>query len=326
VKRSLLNFAVIWACFLAYESALCQKLVPENEVPFSKLSQDQFEKTVLQFEDSISSLAQWLEKSKLQDENTKAQIISLEGRIAALRKDDQNTTNVFSGIRLKNLLNELKENLEKKADFLHQRDEKQAEFEQKALSLTALYNDRIEMELGSVSAEMQPSDLQSKFNRIAQLIQKRDRVESTLARYKKKTNETKSYPVLSFDSLKIDDRESLQLTLGLIQDRKKELDEKIQKESIEEEEIKNELNLQLKMQEFLDGIKRMNEESDFPNQDFRKNDFSSIVGGHQKKKLELRLKEIQDQISSDQMNLSRLNQLGARIQDRSDEAKGGDSK
>jgi hypothetical protein len=100
----------------------------------------------------------------------------------------------------------------------------------------------------------------------------------------------------------------------LIQDRKKGLDEQLAKWSIEEEEVKNELKLQGKMQEFLAGIRRMNEDSDFPSGSLNKSDLGNATEGKERSKLEKHLNEIQSLIQNGQESLSQLDQLMVKIQ------------
>ena len=237
-----------------------------------------------------------------------------ENKIEEIRQSNQNGSNVFDEIRLKSLLNDLKDNLEKNSDFQHRRDDQQKEFEQKALSLIALYNDRIESELQPDGVSLGSSAIQLKLDSLASLIQKRNHIQLLLKKYKIKTSNIESLPIASLNSLKTNDRESLQLTQDLIQDRKKALDEQLEKWSIEEDEIKNELKLQGKMEEFLDGIRRMNEDSDFASGNLRQNDLGNVTGGKERSKLKFRLNQIQTQIQQGQESMAQLNQLMEKIQ------------
>ena len=113
-----------------------------------------------------------------------------------------------------------------------------------------------------------------------------------------------SLPALSLSLPKTNDREGLQLTLDLIRDRKKDLEEQLEKWSIEQDEVKNELKLQGKMQEFLDGIRRMNEDSDFPSGNLKKSNLGNATGGKQRNKLEAHLNELQDLIEHGQASMA----------------------
>jgi hypothetical protein len=278
------------------------------------LSDPQWKTVIEQFEKSIFDLSNWLEKNQVEKKKLKQDIDKLESKITELRQDNQKNSNVFDEIRLKGLLNDLKDKLEKNSDLQHLEDGKQKEFEQKALSLTALYNDRIESELKSTGNSSEPSALQLKLNELALLIRKRNQIQTLLTQHQKKADKAESLSIASFDSLGSNDRESLQLSLDLIKDRKKDLEENIEKWSIEEEEVKNELKLQGKMQDFLEDIKRMNEDSDFPSGNLKKNDFGGMTGSKQHDKLEAHLSEIHGSLEKAQAALAQINQLMAKVQ------------
>jgi hypothetical protein len=278
------------------------------------LSDPQWKAAVSQFQDSVMFLSNGLEKDQADLDLLQKKIERLENKIEELRQNSENGSNVFDEIRLKSLLNDLKDDLEKSSDLQHNRDNQQKEFEQKALSLIALYNDRIETELQPGSGSLEPAALQLKLDSLSLLIQKRNHIQLLLKKYQKKTCNTESIPIASLNSLKTNDREGLQLTQDLIQDRKKGLDEQLAKWSIEEEEVKNELKLQGKMQEFLAGIRRMNEDSDFPSGSLNKSDLGNATEGKERSKLEKHLNEIQSLIQNGQESLSQLDQLMVKIQ------------
>lgn len=285
------------------------------------LSDPQWQAAVSQFQNSIMILSNGLERDRTDLDLLQKKNERLEEKIEELRQNSQNGPNVFDDIKLKGLLNDLKDSLEKSSDLQHQQDNQQKEFEQKALSLIALYNDRIESELQPSSGALGPPKLQLKLDSLALLIQKRSHLQFLLKKYQKKTRDAESLPMESLNSLKTNDRESLQLTQDLIQDRKKALDEQLEKWSIEEDEVKNELKLQGKMQEFLAGIRRMNEDSDFPSGNLNKGDLGTAMGGKERIKLEKHLSEIQAFAQRGQETLAQLNQLMMKIQNQLESSK-----
>ncbi len=313
MKKSFLIFILISYLATTSPGYPQQSTIPESSTG-AVLSETQWKTVVTEFEKSVMDLSTTLEKYKSDFNLLQEKIQHLEDTITELRQKNEKGSNVFDEIRLKGLLNDLKEDLEKSSDLQHQQDDMQKEFEQKALSLVALYNDRIESELQTNGVSLGPSELQFKLDSLAILIQKRNHLQSLLKKYQKKTRNAEPLPVESLNSLKTNDRESLQLTLDLIQDRKKSMDEQLEKWSIEEEEIKNELKLQGKMQEFLDGIRRMNEDSDFPSGNLKKNDLGNAMGGKEHIKLETHLNKVQGLIQQGQESLAQLNQLMAKIQ------------
>ena len=278
------------------------------------LDESQWKTVVIQFEDSVSSLSKGLEDSRAQMTKLQSEIEELEGRISQLREKTQNGSGVIDEFRLKNLLNDLKDKLQKKSDLQHQWDGSQKEFEQKAMSLIALYNERIDGDLQSSDLSSQPSHLNQTFSELVQLIQKRNQTISLIKRYEKKAADENPLSLTSFGALKPTDREGLLLTLDLIRDRKKGLEEQLEKWSIEEDEVKNELKLQGKMKDFLEDIQRMNEDSSFPHGSLKRSDLGDVTGDKEHKRLQSKLDDLQQKISNGQATLVQINQFMEKIQ------------
>ncbi|HTC20956.1 MAG TPA: hypothetical protein VK859_08920, partial [bacterium] len=180
--------------------------------------------------------------------------------------------------------------------------------------------------LQSGSGSSDPSALQLKLDALGLLIEKRNRLQALIKKYQKTTNDAEPLPVLSLNLIKTNDREGLQLTMDLIRDRKKDLEEQLEKWSIEQDEVKNELKLQGKMQEFLDGIRRMNEDSDFPSGNLKKNSLGNATGDKQRSKLEVHLNELQAAIERGQASMSEMDQLMVKVQNQLEALGGGKSK
>jgi chromosome segregation ATPase len=277
-------------------------------------SDDDWQGVVRQFEESVLSLSDELSTLKTQKKSLDQGIDKLKEKIKKLRQDAQGQTNVFDEIRLKNFLNDLKDMLEKSSTLQRDLDDKQKGFEQKSLVLLALYNDRIDKDLAADAASQDSSLLSSKLRDLAFLVQKRHYLQSLLTKYQ--TNDSVEEPIHepSLDDLNLGDQESLQLTLDLIRDRKNDLESQQEKYSIEEDEIKKELNLQGKMQEFLEGVQKLNEDSNFPHGSLKRNDLEDMAGTKEKHKLEKRLNELQGMTDQCQKSLEQLNQLMTNVQ------------
>lgn len=286
------------------------------------LSETQWPAVLSQFEDSVLSASQWLQIKKAEEAKLQLAINGLEEKVAGLRKQERGNPNVINEFRLKGLLNELRDKLEQNSSLQRQWEENEKDFEQKALSLTALYNDRIQVELESSSEDAKSLD--SKLTRLALLVQKRNQTESLLKQYQKKDSGGALPPVTAFETFQTGDRESLQLTLDLFHDRHKELEERLEKLGLEQEEVKNELKLQGKMQEFVQDIQRLNEDSNFPRTSLKRDDLEEMVGKNQKSKLDSRLQELQMESDRDQKTLAQLDQLIDRVRRRLDSLKAGD--
>ena len=289
------------------------------------LTGPQWEKVVSEFEESVLGQIRHMDSLQNDIKSLQSEIKELEGKIALLRQASQKESSVIDEIRLKSLLNNLKNKLEKNASLQHEWDDRVRDFDQKALSLIALYNDRIDTDLGATNAPLDPSQLQLQFNELSLVVQKRNKIQSLLKNYQKKNDSDKSLYVNSFANLNPGDPDSLLLTLDLIRDRKKELEEQLEKWSIEEEEIRNELKLQEKMQEFLEDIQRMNEDSSFPRDSLKRNDLEVMAGNKERKQLEARLADLQKNAIRDQVTLDQLNLLMSKIQKQAGSRSGGGS-
>ncbi len=310
------NFSLFFKFFLTFVvSALCYSEPSVLPSPSAEvvLSDPQWKGAVLQFQGSITDLTNRLDKNKNDFNLLQKNINRLEVKIEELRQNTQSGSNVFDEIRLKGLLNDLKDDLEKSSVLQHDRDDQQKEFEQKTLSAIELYNNKIESELKSSNAS-ESFGLQQKINTLSFLIQKRNQLQILMKKYRTKPSPAENLPIVSLGSLKTDDREGLQMTLDLIRDRKKDLEEKLEKWSIEQDEIKNELKLQGEMQDFLEGIKRMNEDSDFASGNMKKNNLSDITFSKQIKSLESHFNEIQGLIKHGQESLAQLDQFTEKVQ------------
>ena len=278
------------------------------------LSGTQWETVLAQFESSVSSLSQWLEDARSEQKKNDEGIKGLETKVAALRKDNRENSNVINEIRLKGLLNDLKEKLEKNSQLQHDRDAKQKEFSQKAYSLISLYNDRIETVLGFTVAGTDPTKMDAQLRDLTALVQKRNRIQNLLEEYGKGGDPEKLLSISSLKSIRSHDRESLQLTLDLLRDRKKDLEEQMTKWALEQDEVKNELKLQGKMQEFLEDIRQINEDANFSRGGLRGNDLEGVAGKGLKGKMEIRLSELQAKTAQGSRTLSQIDQFIAKVQ------------
>jgi hypothetical protein len=286
-----------------------------SPTPGLALSQVQWEAAVGQFEGSISALTKELARLQGEIARNQKETESLEGQVTRIRQSAGREGGVFDQLRLNRLLNDLKDRLEKNSTLQKQWTEKQKELEQKGLSLISLYTDRIELELESADHSPTPSAVSPQYGALTLLIQKRHRVQQVLQQYQSKKEKSLPIPLEAFKTLKSADSESLQLTLDLLRDKKRSLEEDLEKEGIEMDEIRNEIKLQGKMREFMEGIKRMNQDSDAPVEGSKRNDLSRIYGSKQTKKLESRLAEIQAMTAKNKAMLADINQMTSKVQD-----------
>jgi len=275
------------------------------------------------FENDIAVLIAWLEKYETHKNILKLEISDLQNKTSQLRAETREQSNLFKEIRLKELLNELKDKLQEDSTADHDAGLKQKDFEQKCLSLIDLYNSRIEIELESGEVNEAPSQLDSKVNQLSDLARKRNRIQVILKQYRKKEDTEKLAAVGTFSSLKTNDKETLQLTVDLFKDRQKSLQDELEKWNLELDGIRNELKLQGEMKDFLKDIQNMNVDANFPQGNLKQEDVDFLSGGSQKKKLASRLNDVEQKILRGQKLLAQIDQLLAKVQVRLDSLSGG---
>jgi hypothetical protein len=280
--------------------------------------------TVVQdrFENDIATLIIWLEKYQIRKKTLASEITDLQTKTTQLRDETRVESNVFKEIRLKELLNDLKDKLQENSTADHEADTKQKDFEQKCLSLIELYNGRIESELESGEVNAAPAQLDSKVNQLSDLAKKRNRIQQILKQHQKKEDNEKLAEVGGVSSLKTNDRETLQLTVDLFKDRQKSIQEQVEKWSLELDGLRNELKLQGEMKDFLKDIQNMNADANFPQSNLKQEDLDFLSGDSQKKKLVSRLNEVQQKILLGQKLLAQINQLLIKAQGRLDSLSG----
>ena len=285
------------------------------------LSEAEWTGVQARFENDITVLIDWFETYKTRKKVLAGEILELQDKSAQLR--DQ--SNFFKEIHLKELLNKLRDKLEENSDLDHEADLKQKEFEEKCLSLIDLYNGRIEYELESGETILPPSQLKSEIDQLCLLARQRNRIQTVLDQYGLKEKNEKLSSVEKIYSAKTNDRETLQLTLDLFKDREKNLQDQIEKWSLELDSLRNELKLQGEMKDFLKDIQDINADSNFPQGNLKQEDLEFLSGDSQKKKLFIALNEVQQKVLRGQKLLAQIEQLSTEVQIRLDRL-GGDKK
>jgi len=316
LNRLVFIFSLIAAVVLL--QGLGGALAEPNPAEGVTLSPVQWTAVQDRFENDIATLIIWLEKYQSRKKALAADIADLQKKTTQLRDETRGESNVFKEIRLKELLNDLKDKLQENSTADHEADARQKDFEQKCLSLIDLYNGRIEYELEAGEVNAAPAQLDSKVNQLSDLAKKRNRVQQILKQYRKKEDHEKLAEVDSVSSLKTNDRETLQLTVDLFKDRQKSLQDQVEKWSLELDGLRNELKLQGEMKDFLKDIQNMNADANFPQGNLKQEDLDFLSGDSQKKKLISRLNEVQQKILLGQKLLAQINQLLTKAQGRLD--------
>src|SRR6185369_5011126 len=155
--------------------------------------------------------------------------------------------------------------------------------------------------------------LEAQIPLLKELAQKRARLQKTLGENPEPSTSGSSPDLSAIDRISAGDREGHQLTLRLLEDRKKELERELEKLRGRETEAKGELRLQRKMRDFLDGIQRMNESSDFPHTSLERSDLGDAGDRSQDERLQSRLTGVQGDIAAGEMELKKTRELILKI-------------
>jgi hypothetical protein len=278
------------------------------------LSETEWTGVQTRFENDITVLIDWFETYETRKKVLTGEILELQDKSAQLR--DQ--SNLFKEIHLKELLNKLRDKLEENSDLDHEADLKRKEFEEKCLSLIDLYNGRIEYELESGETNLPPPQLKSEIDQLCLLARQRNRIQTVLNQYGQKEKNENFNSVEKIFPAETNDRETLQLTLDLFKDRQKNLQDQIEKWSLELDSLRNELKLQGEMKDFLKDIQDINADSNFPQGNLKQEDLEFLSGDSQKKKLFITLNEVQQKILRGQKLLAQIEQLSTEVQTRLD--------
>lgn len=282
------------------------------------LTEAQWLQVQARLEAEISTSLSWLKDYQTQKAVLDSNIADLQSKTAELRSELRTDSNVFKEIRLKELLNELKDKLEENSKAEREADTKQKEFEQKCIDLSDLYNNHIELLLTQGDVTESGAALDAKVNEVTDLARKRNRVQTLLSQYRQKDQIDEPVELNAVAVLKTNDRETLQLTMDLFRDRQKNIQTQIQKWSLEMDSIHNELKLQGEMRDFLKDVHSMNADSNFPQNDLKQEDLEFLSTDVHKKKLNDRLNEVQQKILQGQKELAQIDILLTKVKGRLD--------
>ncbi|HVZ81213.1 MAG TPA: hypothetical protein VHE12_10535 [bacterium] len=285
--------------------------------PTVGLSAAQWEEAFARFETSFALQTARLNDLRKGMDKGQSTTQELNAQVDHIRNGKE--PGVFDQARLNHLLNELKDQLERNAALQRQWTDVQKDQEQKGLSLISMLNDRIEGLLENPgSAEGDPAALLAN---LAHFAQKRRQVQEALDRYRTKREKTKTPPLSAFRDLGANDPESLEMTLDLLRERQKALQEEDQRLSIEIDGIQEELSLQRKMKDFLAGIKRLNQDSGAPPESSERTSLSRLYGGKSAERLAGRLVQLKSALLKNRSTREQITQLISQIQEKSNSSK-----
>ena len=286
-----------------------QTTVPNLETG-PAIGNEKWEDVLSEFEKEVSQLDQDLSDIKRHQNQLHEEIERLEVKSTSIRTQSQSDPNLINQIRLNGILKELQEKLELDSQIQRDWKEKVDLFDQKSLSLLSLYDDRIEQYLDSPMTQTADDRLRS----LISIVRKRKILQNQIDQYPKTSEEDGGPALPSLQTVDDQNLDGLQLTLDLLIDRQKSLEEQIEKSTLQEAEIEQELKLQNKMKDFLEDVRRINEDSDFPHDSLKSDDLNSVSGNGSKGKLEKNLQDITNERGRDEENLVQLKTYIANVQ------------
>lgn len=273
------------------------------------------------FESETMALVGLMDSIRAKQAVFKNQILSLQSKAQTLRDNKRSSLNVFEEAKLKACLNELQQKLEENSNLEKKYSQTRTEFEQKALSLLSFYNDWIDTNL-SIPSTLSTTNVDERLNILVHIIRKRGQVQDLLSRYGYPEEKAPKFKSNEFTGIDPSDEEGRRMALDLLKDRKKNLNDHLDRISLREEELHNEIKLQAKLQDFLEDIQKMNEDSSFPKGSLRRNDLQNFMGPASRNGLEGRLAQLEDEKSREQQVLNLMNSSIDRLESRMGEKKG----
>lgn len=281
--------------------------VPAGTAPAVPGATPSIEASILsRFEKEVAAEIDSLEKMSRQRKQTEKKIIQLKEESSALHRKLAAGTNVLAELRLKAVLGELHGRLESQSILEGRWETLRRDFEEKALSLLSLYNDRIEQEIASAEAFLDPSRSGQRLDALVDLARKRSVLQERLERYRGSGNEGTGVAGNLSNLPSSRDRESLELALRLLKDRRRDTETRIEQSILQEEETLKEIRLQERMREFMNDVEHRREGSTFGPPGSARRELEWMGGKGKIEPLRRKLQDLRKQREKDQLTLIQL--------------------
>ncbi len=267
-----------------------------------------FDVLISRFEREARISASTLGKLRSERDGVGRAVTQLKEEAEVLHKRQETAPNVLSEMRLKSLLGELRKKLEEQSELETRWAVLRAEFEEKALSLLTLYNDRIEQEISAQAVFVDPAGLDKRLNSLVETTRKRSRLQELLRLYGGE-RETVSPEAADWDPATLPparDREGVRMTIRLLKDRRQEVEARTERSILREEEILKEIRLLARMREFVDDVERARNPGSSPDGNTRPKDIEWYRGQETMSLLKDRLLMLRRQREKDRNTLVRL--------------------
>src|ERR1700722_10906864 len=289
-----------------------------QEIPASQSRE--WEQSIQTFEKQVAGQAQGLAKNEDSRNKLHAQIEKLEVKTTALR--NQNNLNLFDQLHLKKMLSDLQGKLEAQATLEGQWRQSLEDFEQKSLSLLSLYNEEISGQLESATGDGSENHLDT----LIEVVRKRQALQSLIDRFPQASADEKMPPLSLLERTDDQTAGNLSTTLDILEQREKELEEKIEKNDVRTAELGQEVDLQSKMRDFLSDVRKMNEDSSFPRESLNRGDLQTLESQTQDSNFQKEIAAGQKQKVKDQSDLAQVRQYIQVVRSQIQNLSGGASK
>ncbi|MGH7739888.1 MAG: hypothetical protein ACREL1_07055, partial [bacterium] len=210
-------------------------------------------------------------------------------------------------LRLKKLLNDLQEKLRAESALEHRLETSLSAFEQKSLSLLALYNQEISNQLEA------PADDRTghRLDAVIEIVRKRQALQHLIDRFPEVSKGEKMPPLSLLEKSGARSEEDLSTTLDILRQREKRLRGNIEKAEVREAEWNQEIALQSKMKDFLSDVRKMNEDSTFPRDSLNRGDLKTLENQSEDSAFQTEIQTSEKQKEKDKKDLV---QVGDYIQ------------
>lgn len=273
-----------------------------------------FEVLLAKFEKEVAATAAVLKELRSDRIALESDIAKLKEESVALHRRLDGTPNVIVEVRLKAILGDLRKKLSMQSALQQRWDALRREYEEKALSLLSLYNDRIENRISGNTTFMDAEATEKVLLELVETTRKRQALQASLDEYRRENPGTN--PASSWDLEKLPpsrDREGLLLTMRLLKDRRREIEDRYERSILREEEILKEIRLRERLREFMDDIERMRGDS---SSSTKQRDLDWVRGQNEALQLREQLLQIRKQREKDQFTLVQLDAYLDRLESR----------
>lgn len=222
----------------------------------------EWEEAADRMEKEAVALEKDLVRLRAEREALRGDVRRLQQEIQELKKKKEKAFLFFQESTLQEKITELRPKAERLARLESDYEEQLRRLREKDASLIQLYDSRLEEILGSAGPFLDPALAESLMDTVVEVVGRRKRVEDRRRRWEQKEDPRIHTGTVPQDLPRLEgtsEEEQLRLAYAVLADRKKQLEEEISRQVVEEAQRREELQLQEKMARFLQDIQRFQE-------------------------------------------------------------------